>query len=295
MGSPSPETRSSAGGITFSVAAAYVALYVLAAWLSYARPALKPEITPWNPQAGLTLAFLLIYGPRWWPVAVLAALLSEVLVSSADVAPPIALAACLWIGLVYGALATALRRLGLTGPVDSALAAARFAGTCFIGAFIVAAGYVGIYVAAGDVPIADALRGLARYGLADLNGILMLTPLLIQVKDWRESLHALRSHSREVLAQCVSVIAALIVVFYLPAADQLRFFYLLFVPVIWIALRWRLPGADPQERGNLKAKQAAVFGQLKADWEKWNSQMLRYTRKNASWSNKSPKVLPDRY
>ncbi len=53
--------------------------------------------------------------------------------------------------------------------------------------------------------------------------------------------------------------------------------------------------ADPQERGNLKAKQAAVFGQLKADWEKWNAQMLRYTRKNASWSNKSPKVLPDRY
>ncbi|MEJ1960272.1 MAG: MASE1 domain-containing protein, partial [Gammaproteobacteria bacterium] len=240
---PSAESRATARGMTLPVAAGFVALYVLVAWLSYARPALKPEITPWNPQAGLTLAFLLIYGPRWWPVAVLAALLSELLVSSANVAVPTALLACFWIGLVYGALATALRRLGLTGRIESALEAGRMAGAAVVGAFVAAVGYLGLYVAVGDVPLADAMRGLARYGLADLNGILMLTPLLIHVKDWRESLQVLRSHWREMIAQCALVLAALIVVFYLPAADQLRFFYLLFVPIIWIALRWQLPGA----------------------------------------------------
>jgi C4-dicarboxylate-specific signal transduction histidine kinase len=39
------------------------------------------------------------------------------------------------------------------------------------------------------------------------------------------------------------VLTTLLVVFYLPAADQLRFFYLLFVPIIWIALSWRNTGA----------------------------------------------------
>ena len=53
--------------------------------------------------------------------------------------------------------------------------------------------------------------------------------------------------------------------------------------------------ADPQERANLKVKQAEVFAQLKGDWAKWDAQMIPYTPQNASWSNKSPKVLPDRY
>ena len=240
---PSPAGRSTAGAVTIPIAAAFIALYVLVAWLSYARPALKPEITPWNPQAGLTLAFLLIYGPRWWPIAVLAALLSELLTLTSHVVLPLALMACLWIGLVYAAIASGLRRLDLASPIETAFAAGRMAGVAACGAFIAAAGYVGIYVAVGDVSAEDAWGGVARYGFADLNGILMLTPLLILVKNWRETVQALRSHSREVIAQCASVVVALIIVFYLPAADQLRFFYLLFVPVIWIALRWRLPGA----------------------------------------------------
>jgi arylsulfatase A-like enzyme len=53
--------------------------------------------------------------------------------------------------------------------------------------------------------------------------------------------------------------------------------------------------ADPQERGNLKKRQAAVFDELKASWEKWNGQMLPYTPESNSFSNKALKTLPDRY
>jgi arylsulfatase A-like enzyme len=53
--------------------------------------------------------------------------------------------------------------------------------------------------------------------------------------------------------------------------------------------------ADPQERGNLNKRQAGVFDELKTAWAAWNSQMLPYSEQNASWSNKSPRVLPDRY
>jgi signal transduction histidine kinase len=224
-------------------AAVYILLYLALAWLSHARPVLKPEITPWNPQAGLTVAFLLVYGPRWWPVAAVTALLSEVLISSSEVALSLSFAACLWIGVVYGALALLLRRLDLAGSLLSARSAGRFAGAVVIASSVVGVGYVGLFVAAGDVPADDALRGMARYGLADMNGILMLAPLFVLVDRWRESFGVLRNHWREAVVQGASVLITLIVVFYLPAADQLRFFYLLFVPIIWIALRWRINGA----------------------------------------------------
>src|SRR5262245_26918511 len=107
--------------------AAYIVLYIALAWLTHARPALKPEITPWNPQAGLTLAFLLLYGPRLWPATTIAAFLSEVLVSTSDFPLPLRITACLWIGVVFGALAATFRRLDLSGPLLSARAAGRMA------------------------------------------------------------------------------------------------------------------------------------------------------------------------
>jgi len=53
--------------------------------------------------------------------------------------------------------------------------------------------------------------------------------------------------------------------------------------------------ADPQERGNLKARVPAVFNELKAAWETWNGQMLAYTPQNSSYDNKSSKSFVDRY
>lgn len=221
----------------------YVLLYVALAWLSFARPVLKPEITPWNPQTGLTLAFLLMYGPRLWPAALVAVFASEVVVSTDPVPLIPTLAASLWVSMVYGALAAILRRLDLARPLESARDAGRMAIASVIAAFLAGIGYVGIFLAAGDLSTDDALQGLPRYCFADLNGILMLTPLLVLIGNWRDSFSVLRQQWREAALQGASVLITLIVVFFLPAADQLRFFYLLFVPVIWIALRWRLTGA----------------------------------------------------
>src|SRR5262245_58576324 len=222
---------------------AYVLLYIALTWLSYAQPVLKTEITPWNPQTGLTVAFLLVFGPRLWPITVVGAFAAEMLISSSAVSVPLSALACLWIGLIYGALAAVLRRLDLTGALLSAVAAGRMAVATVVAASVVALGSVGIFVATGDVSTADAMRGIARYGLADMNGILMLTPLLVLAEYWHESIRVLRNHWREAAMQAGLVIATLLVVFYLPAADQLRFFYLLFVPIIWIALSWRSTGA----------------------------------------------------
>ncbi len=144
-------------------AVVYVLLYLALTWLSYAQPVLKTEITPWNPQTGLTVAFLLVYGPRLWPVTVVAAFASEMLIPSIAVSVPLSAAACLWIGMIYGMLASVLRRLDLAGPLLSAVAAGRMAVATVAAALVVAVGGVGIFVLAGDVSTRDALRGTARY------------------------------------------------------------------------------------------------------------------------------------
>ena len=228
-------------GIT--VATIYVVLYVILDWASYVRPQLSPGITPWNPEAGLTLALLLIYGWRWAPAVVAAALIAESLHRGSATSPMMILAVSLWIALTYVVLATILRRWGLSTPIRTAIDAARVAGAAVVGTLLVALGYVGLFVVAGDVPSAEAVGGIARYWIADLNGVLTLTPLLIYATELPNRLQLLRHHVWEILAQFAALVLILWTIFTLPAGDQLRFFYLLFVPIIWIALRWSWTGA----------------------------------------------------
>jgi arylsulfatase A-like enzyme len=53
--------------------------------------------------------------------------------------------------------------------------------------------------------------------------------------------------------------------------------------------------ADPQERGNLRTRDAERFAALKGAWEKWNATMLPYPPESPSWNNKTLRSLPDRY
>ncbi len=56
-------------------------------------------------------------------------------------------------------------------------------------------------------------------------------------------LKAIRSGLREALIQIAIVVLFVWLLFGLDASDRLRFFYPLFVPVIWIAVRWGASGA----------------------------------------------------
>jgi len=224
-------------------AAAYLLLYLATDWLSYVRPALTVGITPWNPEAGLTLAFLLIQGVRWVPVTVLATVISEVLIHGNAAPGVVVLGGAMWIGLLYAGLAALLQHWRQAGPIRTALGGARFLGAAAAATLAIAAGYIGFFVATGELAPEEALRGIARYWFGDLNGVLMVTPLLLHSLNWPQPLRFLTDHWRGILAQIAFVLLTLLIIFWLPAADQLRFFYLLFVPVIWIAWRWSLPGA----------------------------------------------------
>ncbi len=225
------------------VGGVYLCLYVFADWLSYVRPALKLGITPWHPQAGLTLALFLFFGARWLPLAAIAPLLAGTILRQESISLPALVVGSFWIAGVYAGTAELLRRWRLAEPIRTAIGAARMAAAMVAGSLLVAAGYVGIFVVAGDFPLADAMHGIARYWVGDLSGVLTLTPLLLHALRWREVPRAVKGHAWEVIAQLAVILLTFWMIFALPADEQLRFFYLLFVPIIWIALRWSLPGA----------------------------------------------------
>ena len=111
-----------------AAALGYVAAFVALDWTSYVQPVLKLGITPWNPQDGLTLAVLLLFGARWVPIAAIAVLVSEVLVRHASPASGLVLGYAIWVAAGYGVLATILRRRGLNTPIRDSRSAVEFAG-----------------------------------------------------------------------------------------------------------------------------------------------------------------------
>jgi PAS domain S-box-containing protein len=226
-----------------AAAGLYVLFYVLLDWLSFVQPVLKLGITPWSPQTGLTLAFLLLLGPRWASATALAALLAEVIIRGRSPVSLLAISLSVWIAVGYGFLATLLRRWNLAAPVRTSRAGVGLAAASLCVSLVVAVGYVLLVIAAGDLPRAQTISSIVRYWIGDLNGILTVTTLLMSARSWREGVRLSRERIWEVLAQCAAIGLTLWIIFGLTATDDLRAYYPLFVPVIWIALRWGVPGA----------------------------------------------------
>lgn len=223
--------------------ASYLALYLLLDWASYVEPLPHTSITPWNPNTGVVLALLLLRGARWAPLAAFGIFAGELLV---DVAPPpwyvLALTSS-YLAAVYAGVASALRGRGMARDIDSARIAGWFAGLIGVATGIAAAGYVGILTAAHQLPAEKAGAAVAHYWIGEFSGIISLTPLLLLKIDPTRLWEELRRDKRELLMQLVAGLAGVALSFALAAMHDVRLFYLLFVPVSWIALRHGVPGA----------------------------------------------------
>jgi signal transduction histidine kinase len=146
------------------------------------------------------------------------------------------------IALGYAAAARFLRPR-LAGPIADPAQAAWFIGTAMAATLAVAAGYALVYLAASLLPVPSVLPGIARYWVGDLNGVITVVPLSLLLPRWRTGLAAARARALEVGGQALLTLGILWLVVAFPEAEEVRFFYPLFVPVIWIALRWGVPGA----------------------------------------------------
>lgn len=118
-----------------------------------------------------------------------------------------------------------------------------------LAALVVAVGYVLLLYASGLLAWEMVPRGILRRWVGDAIGIATLTPfLLVHLPDrtsWRQWLPR---HPGEVSGQVAAIGTALWMIFGVewstpPGAGlEFQFFYLLFLPLIWIAVRSGLPG-----------------------------------------------------
>ena len=222
----------------------YMGAYVALDAFSFVQPLLKLGITPWNPDAGLTLAFLLLRGWRQAPWAAAAALSAELLVRGAA-APILALiCASIVIGSGYGMLACALSRRGLDHMLASRRSALEFSFGAALTAFAVASGYAATFVVTGDLPESAAGEAIARNWVGDLNGVLTLAPILLAAPSFARGWAALHRHRLLIFLQASALIALMALLFRIRPMGDLPLAYVLFVPVIWITLTWGVIGAS---------------------------------------------------
>jgi signal transduction histidine kinase len=225
------------------IAAAFAALYVLLDWVSYVYPVTPAGLTPWNPQSGLAVAYLLYAGLRAWPAVALAALAAEWLVRGMPLGiwASVALAVVLAAGLsgMAAAMPRDLRRAGVIGSLGGLT---RVVAISTSGTLAVSLAYVGVHLWAGALEPASYALGVVHFWVGELIGMVVTLPLALLGLEYAQRRDRGALAVWLAAAQAALVLAAFWIVFGVGEGDAAKFFYLLFIPLIWIAVTWGFAG-----------------------------------------------------
>jgi signal transduction histidine kinase len=217
---------------------AYIAAYVGLDYVSFLEPYRGFAITPWNPASGLALAVMLLGGKRYAPFVLLAPAVAGSLVRM-DAAPiPVHVFEGLLIGGSYAAIGLLAR--GLFDPRLSSLAdTLTFFLIAVAGAALASLAFVGALSLSGFLARGDVVEGFLRFLIGDLIGLLVVTPLALLAATHRPW----PAISREAVLPALAIVLALVLIFAVPHAREYQLFHLLFLPLLWCALRWGVAGA----------------------------------------------------
>jgi signal transduction histidine kinase len=217
-----------------AIGVVYLAAYVLLDRWSLVDSSTPFGISPWNPGAGLGFVMVLLFGRRTIPYLFPAPLLADVVNLQTLLPWSAELLGAGVIGAGYAAASMLLLRPNVR--FEPALSSLRdlviLIIAAVISAAIVACGYVGVMIATGVLPLNEFAAATLRYWVGDLIGIVVITPFaliaLTRPRVFRASI--------ETALQIAAIIAALILVFGI-SQGEVQLFYVLFLPIIWIALR----------------------------------------------------------
>jgi len=232
-------TKSRAWGAVIGVA--YVALYVALDWVSFIDPVAAFAITPWNPPPGLSIAFLLRRGVRQGPWLFVAAFAAEFLVRGAPAPLPVLVAASLLLAVSYTVVSALLVRVLRIDPDLATLRdASAFIVTAVVACGVIGLSFVALFAGSGLLPPGEFRRSVMQFWIGDLIGVVVTAPVLL-VATRRPRVRI--SIGVEGLAQLAAIAAALWVVFGSGLPDATTLFYVLFLPIVWIAMRRGIEGA----------------------------------------------------
>jgi two-component system sensor kinase FixL len=218
--------------------AVFAPCFVVLDWASYIDPVGPFNITPWNPQAALAVVWLLLGGLAHAPVVLATVMLAEIVVRQAPGGIAVTLLTALVLAGGYTGIAYAMKRLLKDAGLRTARELAIFCGVSIVGTGVIGAAFLGVLDAAGHLAQVPWGNAWMRFWVGDAVGLLVTAPLLLAVADdaRRPSLVAML-RKPEVLLQLAVIAATLYFIFRGPSADPARHFYLMFLPLIWIAVR----------------------------------------------------------
>lgn len=219
----------------------FVAAYLTLEYLSLVGLYRWIGVTPWSPAAGLTLAFVYWNGERaWWPV-LLTLLLAKFFIYKLAMGPLSILLLSVSTTLVALIAGRALR---LAPGFDPAFRSVRAVLVLLVlagaNSLIQTALYIGAMWSSSLVPSHLLWATSWRHFVGDVVGVLAVTPLLLILNSTRVWPRLERVH----IFQLLVMLAALFMVFGLVDANSYyHLFYLLFLPVLWVALREGIAGS----------------------------------------------------
>lgn len=218
--------------------------YMVLAWISYDYPMRGLYITPWNPHAALAVGLLVVH-PRSWPVvwAAIAGADGFIGVERMPYGALVVSSAALAIG--YAATAAALRRwLGGEAAAMGRRAVILFLAVAAIGALTAASLRAAALWAMAAVPVSQLPALIHRGSIGDGVGLIVTLPVLVVLSSTRHraATRAMLRSSKWWLIASVTA-AAVFGVFQQEPQDQFKWFYVLFLPVVWASTRFGAVGA----------------------------------------------------
>jgi signal transduction histidine kinase len=232
------------GAKTWALALGYLAAYLALDWASYIRPLQGLNITPWNPQAALAIAFLM-WDRRWLGLVFAGLLAAEVVVRGWPAHWLAAGSAALGLSLTYAAISRALaRHIDSSQPFATRRDLSWFAAIVVGGSLISAVVYVLAFSAAGFGRQDSVYGAIVRFWIGDSVGLAVTLPILLigAGRAGRAALFTvMRSWPSWIAA--ASTCAGLWIIFGRSEADYFKYFYVLLLPVVWASAHYGVAGA----------------------------------------------------
>src|SRR5690349_1796669 len=230
----------------WAAAVLYLAAYIILEWASFIHVHKGLPITPWDPGLGLAFAVMIRDGPLGGFILFAGMVVAETLVLQNDVDWPIDIGVAAITALSYTSVAGLVQnyvRIDADLPhlrdvlmlLTAGLAGAVL-DTVLLSAFLLAVGQFDTH---------DVVQVAWPLLVGDTIGVAVVTPLLLRLRVLQERFktHRLLSLAREGGLYFCLIGLALWLIIGSEGVHGLRFFYLLFVPVVIAAVRHGIDGA----------------------------------------------------
>ncbi len=223
----------------------FVACYLALDWASDLYPLGPFDITLWNPSPALGIVWLFLGGLGYAPVVFGTIFIADIVIRQAPGGMLLTALTSLVLAGGYTAIAATLRYFlkSASGPTDVrhlwTFIAVTTIGTAIIGALNACALW-----ANGLLVGTLFSTAVFRFWLADAVGVLVTAPLLLLAADKAARERLFNSWRRPETVLQFAVMVAMVYFVFTGAGDATpKYFYLLFPPLIWIALRGGYVGA----------------------------------------------------